>query len=171
MDRLYTPWRRSYVVNQKPTDCPFCDYITGDPGHDAENRILYRGEYAYIILNRFPYNSGHLMVLPNVHVSTLMELDADCQTEMMQMTTYCTFILEEAYHPQGFNIGVNIGAAAGAGMAAHLHFHIVPRWNGDTNFMPVVAETRVLPEWLDETYERLRAIVDKHPFVNDEVMK
>ena len=155
MDRLYTPWRRSYVVNQKPSGCPFCDYIAEDASQDAANLILYRGQQAYIILNRYPYNSGHLMVLPNQHVSTLLDLDDACQIEMMRLTSYGTYILEESYHPQGFNVGVNIGAAAGAGMAAHLHVHIVPRWHGDTNFMPVVAETRVLPEWLDDTYSRL----------------
>jgi len=125
---------------------------------------LLRGEYAFVVLNRYPYSNGHLMVLPNVHASMLTDLDDACQQELMLMTTYCTRILQMAYYPHGFNVGINLGKAAGAGMEPHLHIHIVPRWEGDTNFMPVVGRTKVLPESLDDAYARLRALVDETPF-------
>lgn len=157
MERLYTPWRREYVVNPKAVDCPFCDYLSQDASHDAENLILVRGQRTFAILNRYPYNNGHLMVLPNLHVSDLEALDEATQLELMQMTTLAKHVLQRTLQPQGFNVGLNLGKAAGAGLADHLHVHIVPRWVGDTNFMPIVANTRVLPEWLDETYQRLRA--------------
>lgn len=160
MDRLYTPWRWDYIVNPKPTDCPFCDYLAQNPAHDAENNILLRGQNAFIVLNRFPYSNGHIMVLPNRHVSMLEDLSESCLAEVMRLTTYCTNILSRAYHAHGFNVGINLGKAAGAGMEAHLHVHIVPRWEGDTNFMPVIGKTRTLPEVLDDTYRRLRAIIE-----------
>ncbi|NOX61004.1 MAG: HIT domain-containing protein [Chloroflexi bacterium] len=163
MDRLYTPWRLSYVVNEKPSHCPFCQYIRQDPAHDPENYLLFRGERAFIILNRFPYNSGHLMVLPNEHIASLLDLEPQVRNELMELTTYSIHLLTEAYHPQGFNVGLNLGQAAGAGMAAHLHFHIVPRWQGDTNFMPIIGETKVLPELLEDTYKRLRQVIAKQP--------
>ena len=163
MDRLYTPWRLSYVVNEKPHDCPFCEYIQQDPARDPENFLLFRGERTFIILNRFPYNSGHLMVLPNAHVASLLDLESQVRSELMELTAYSIQLLTEAYHPQGFNLGLNLGKAAGAGMAAHLHFHIVPRWQGDTNFMPVIGETKVLPELLEDTYRRLREIIARQP--------
>ena len=159
MDRLYTPWRREYVVNPKTIDCPFCDYLSQDASQDAENLVLLRRPRAFIILNRYPYNNGHLMVLPNEHVADLESLDSEAQSELMHLTTVCTQLLSQTLHPQGFNIGIKIGKAAGAGLASHLHVHIVPRWHGDTNFMPVVASTRVLPEWLAETYQRLRTLL------------
>ncbi len=164
MDRLYTPWRLPYIMNPKPADCPFCDYLLQDPSHDSENMMLVRGQHAFIVLNRFPYSNGHLMVLPNEHVSQLVELEGHTQTEIMRLTTYCTQILDNAFHPHGFNVGINLGKAAGAGMEAHLHVHIVPRWTGDTNFMPVVAQTRTLPEWLADTYSRLLILVKGHPY-------
>lgn len=164
MDRLYTPWRLKYMVSQKPIDCPFCDYVGQEHEHDVANLILRRGERAFVILNRYPYNNGHLMVLPYEHASNLCDLDDDTQAEMMRWTTYCTRILELVYHPNGFNIGINIGSAAGAGLAAHLHMHIVPRWLGDTNYMPVVAGTRILPELLEDTYQRLHRMMDENPF-------
>ncbi len=164
MDQLYTPWRWDYMVNPKPTDCPFCDYLHQDPSHDPEDYLLLRGEHAFVVLNRYPYSNGHLMVLPNKHVSMLTDLDVACQQELMLLTTYCTRILQMAYHPHGFNVGINLGKAAGAGMEPHLHVHVVPRWEGDTNFMPVVGRTKVLPESMDDTYARLRALVDETPF-------
>ena len=164
MERLYTPWRLPYIVNPKPDDCPFCYYLSLDPAHDPENLLLLRGRNAFVVLNRYPYSNGHLMVLPNEHVMRLDEIDDATQAEIMKLTTYCTLILEQAYHPHGFNVGLNLGKAAGAGMEAHLHMHIVPRWQGDTNFMPVLAETKVLPELLQETYERLRALVEATPY-------
>jgi ATP adenylyltransferase len=110
------------------------------------------------MLNLYPYNNGHMMVIPNQHVSALEALEEETLAEMMALTQRAIRVLKEAYSPQGFNIGINQGEAAGAGIAAHLHQHIVPRWNGDTNFMTIIAETRTIPEWIDETYERLRAI-------------
>lgn len=160
MDRLYAPWRWEYIVNPKPTDCPFCDYLSQDPTRDAENNILLRGQNAFVVLNRFPYSNGHIMVLPNRHVSMLEDLEDGCQAELMQLTTYCTKILRRAYHPQGFNVGINLGKVAGAGMETHLHIHIVPRWEGDTNFMPVIGQTRMLPEELADTFRRLRDIIE-----------
>jgi len=151
------------MVNPKPKTCPFCEYIAQDDSHDAENLILHRAPYAFIILNRFPYSNGHLMVLPNVHVSTLDALDDATQFELMRLTTYSTQILKEAYHPHGFNVGINIGKAAGAGMEDHLHVHIVPRWMGDTNFMPVIGKTKVMPETLDSVYARLKRIMEALP--------
>ena len=159
MDRLYTPWRWDYMVNPKPDHCPFCEYLAQDADHDPENFILLRAPHTFIVLNRYPYSNGHLMVLPNEHVSTLDVLSDETQFELMKLTTYCTQILKSAYHPHGFNVGINIGKAAGAGMEAHLHIHIVPRWQGDTNFMPVIAKTKVMPESLDDTYARLKRVM------------
>jgi ATP adenylyltransferase len=163
MERLYTPWRWDYMVNPKPNNCPFCDYLAQDASHDPENFILLRAPKAFIVLNRYPYSNGHLMALPNEHVSTLAVLDDETQFELMKLTTYCTQILQEAYHPHGFNVGINIGKAAGAGMEAHLHVHIVPRWQGDTNFMPVIGKTKVMPETLESVYARLKRMMEKIP--------
>lgn len=159
LQRLYTPWRREYVVNPKAVDCPFCDYLSQDPTHDADNLILLRSSHGFVILNRYPYNNGHLMVLPNLHISDLEAMDDETQLELMQLTTLAKHLLEQTLQPQGFNVGLNLGKAAGAGLADHLHLHIVPRWFGDTNFMPIVANTRVLPEWLGETYQRLHTVL------------
>ncbi len=164
MDHLYTPWRREYVVNPKAVDCPFCDYLLQEPGHDPENLILLRAPRSFIILNRYPYNNGHLMILPNAHVADLEALDEATQLELIKLAAYSKIVLDSALQPQGFNMGLNLGRAAGAGLASHLHIHVVPRWYGDTNFMPIVAETRVLPEWLAETYRRLRVVVEMMPF-------
>ncbi|RME82388.1 MAG: HIT domain-containing protein [Caldilineae bacterium] len=164
MDRLYTPWRLPYIVNPKPSNCPFCDYLHQDPARDPDNLLLLRGRHAFVVLNRFPYNNGHLMVLPNQHVAYLTDLDDATQAEIMKLTTYCTDLLGRAFRAHGFNVGINLGKAAGAGMEPHLHVHIVPRWEGDTNFMPVIAKTRVLPEWLADTYERLRQAMEEHPY-------
>lgn len=140
--------------NNKETGCVFC-HAQAQPD-SAENLIAFRSERAYVILNRFPYTSGHLMVIPFVHQSNLEELDSATRAEMMELTSRCTTILREIYHPQGFNVGVNIGEAAGAGVLGHVHIHIVPRWKGDTNFMSAIGGTRVLPEALDQTYQRVR---------------
>ncbi len=163
MDRLYTPWRWDYIVNPKPSHCPFCAYLQQDPSHDPENYILYRGNHAFIVLNRYPYSNGHTMVLPNQHIAMLEDTDRETQNEMMALTTYCTALLRRAYHAHGFNVGINLGKAAGAGMEPHLHIHIVPRWEGDTNFMPVIGKTKVLPETLDETYARLSTLMQEFP--------
>lgn len=163
MNRLYTPWRWDYIVNPKPSNCPFCDYLQQDPEHDSDNYILYRGRHAFIMLNAYPYSNGHVMVLPKAHVSMLADTDIVTQAEMMALTTYCTTLLGRAYNAQGFNVGINLGKAAGAGMEPHLHIHIVPRWEGDTNFMPVIGRTQVLPEMLDDSYQRLHRLLTQFP--------
>jgi len=166
MDHLYTPWRWQYIVNPKPSGCPFCAYLAQAPDHDAENFILLRAARTFAILNRFPYSNGHLLVMPAAHISDLTEIDPGVQAELMHLTSYCTGVLQQVYRPHGFNIGINLGQAAGAGMAAHLHIHIVPRWQGDANFMPVIGQTLTLPETLAQTYDRLHAIVAQNPFQN-----
>ncbi len=122
----------------------------------AENLIAHRGEHAYVILNRYPYTSGHLMVVPYVHQPNLEELDPQIRAEMMELTTRCMTILRRIYHPPAFNMGANIGEAAGAGVKAHVHIHIVPRWAGDTNFMSTIGDIRVLPELLEDTYRKVQ---------------
>jgi ATP adenylyltransferase len=141
-----------------PEECLFC---VKPRSEDAEAHIVYRGRLCYVILNRFPYNNGHLMVAPYAHVATLEDLDMETLTELMTLTQLCLRVLREAYDPEGFNVGMNIGAVAGAGVAEHLHLHIVPRWGGDTNYMTTTGHTRVIPEWLDQTYERLRPLFDQ----------
>jgi len=141
-----------------PEGCLFC---VKPRSQDAEAHILYRGQHCYVILNRFPYNNGHLMVVPYAHVASLEDLDTETMVELMALTQLSLRVLREAYDPQGFNIGINVGGVAGAGVADHIHLHVVPRWSGDTNYMTVVAETRVIPEWLDQTYRRLRPLFDR----------
>jgi ATP adenylyltransferase len=143
-----------YIENSKEDGCVFCNAQEQEDG--AENLIAYRGERAYVILNRYPYTSGHLMVIPLLHRPNLEELDSDIRAEMMELTTRCMTVLRNVYNPQGFNVGVNIGEAAGAGVKEHVHIHIVPRWMGDTNFMSSVGATRVLPEALEDTYKRVK---------------
>jgi ATP adenylyltransferase len=144
--------------NKKEDGCVFC--AAQARTDNAENLIAHRGERAYVILNRYPYTSGHLMVNPFVHVSTLEELDAATRAEMMELASRCTTVLNAIYKPQGFNIGLNMGVAAGAGVLGHVHIHIVPRWKGDTNFMSSVGGTRVLPEALEVTYQRVKEKFD-----------
>ena len=144
----------SYIETPKPKQgCVFCQALDQQDGPD--NLIVTRGNYCFVILNRYPYTSGHLMVLPFLHVSTLLELDPDIRTEMFELAVKCTEVLDQVYHVEGFNIGANIGAAAGAGIEEHVHLHIVPRWQGDTNFMSSLGKTRVLPETLEQTYRRV----------------
>lgn len=156
MKRLWAPWRMKFVQSQDPhTKCVFCRVQAQNS--DSKNLIIFRGQMAYVILNRYPYTSGHLMVVSNEHLPTLEELDASTRCEMMELATKGMGILRRVYRPEGFNFGSNIGEAAGAGIAGHVHLHVVPRWGGDTNFMSALAETRVLPEKLGETYRRIYA--------------
>ena len=143
-----------YIQNSKEEGCVFCSAQEMDDG--AENLIAFRAERAYVILNRYPYTSGHVMVVPLDHKPNLEELDAQTRAEMMELTTRCMTVLRKIYHPEAFNMGANIGEAAGAGVKQHVHIHIVPRWGGDTNFMSTVGGTRVLPEALESTYERVK---------------
>jgi ATP adenylyltransferase len=162
MKRLWTPWRMAYLTGtdqpHPQSVCVFCAKITAP---DESEHVLYRGRFAYVTLNRYPYNNGHLMILPYAHVASLEDLDPPTLTELMLLTNRGLAVLRKAYQPDGFNIGVNLGQAAGAGIAEHVHIHVVPRWNADTNFMPIVGETRVIPETLDQTYARLRPLFDE----------
>ena len=160
MSHLWTPWRMAYLQGKDPLPegCLFC--VKPDE-EDTEAHIVHRGRLCYVILNRFPYNNGHLMVVPYAHVSTLEDLDAETLANLMALTQLSLRVLREAYSPQGFNVGMNIGGVAGAGVAGHVHLHVVPRWGGDTNAMAVVGETRVIPEWLHQTYERLRPLFER----------
>ena len=159
MDRLWAPWRLSYVTAaQVPaTDCIFCDACAS---RDVDLVVL-RGRVCYVILNLYPYNNGHLMVVPNRHLAALEALTPDEQIELMQLARLAEMALNEAYRPQGINVGINLGKAAGAGIENHLHIHLVPRWSGDTNFMTAVGQTRVLPEDLAATVARLRPIFER----------
>jgi len=166
VERLYAPWRLAYVTRTDDrtsglalTGCIFCD----KPGQerDSDNLILQRGKTCYVILNAFPYNNGHLMVIPYRHLSTPTELTAEEGAEMFAAMSHMLRVLDFVYHPNGYNTGMNIGAAAGAGIAAHLHLHIVPRWNGDTNFMPVIGDAKVMPETLDQTYTKIKTALEK----------
>jgi ATP adenylyltransferase len=141
-----------------PEDCLFC---TKPQSEDTEAHIVHRGRLCYVILNRFPYNNGHLMVVPYAHVPSLEDLEAHILTDLMALTQLSLRVLREAYNPQGFNVGLNIGEAAGAGIVGHIHLHIVPRWGGDTNYMTTVCQMRVIPEWLDEMYAQLRPLFDR----------
>ncbi|HFC09532.1 MAG TPA: HIT domain-containing protein [Chloroflexi bacterium] len=155
MDYLWSPWRMEYIENHiREEGCVFCK--AQKQPDSPENLIVYRGQRAFVMLNRYPYTSGHLMVIPFRHEADLVALDADTRAEMMELTAQAIRVLRAVYHPQAFNVGMNLGAAAGAGIAAHLHMHIVPRWSGDTNFMSTLAQTRVLPESLETTYARVR---------------
>ncbi len=157
MDHLFTPWRMAYIQSNKTDNgCVFCNAL--EQPDSPENGIVYRGERAFVILNRFPYTSGHLMVLPYRHESTLEGLEAATRTEMMELTTQVIRVLGKIYRPQGFNVGINLGEAAGAGIEQHLHIHVVPRWVGDTNFMSTVGGVRVLPEALEETWANVRRL-------------
>jgi ATP adenylyltransferase len=161
MDRLWSPWRLAYVTGTSTTSgCIFCDAASaGDPERDS--LVLVRGRLAYVILNLYPYNNGHLMVVPNRHVGSLAASTADELNEMMRLTRDAEIALAEAYQPQGINVGINIGRPAGAGVLDHVHIHLVPRWNGDTNFMSVIGNTRVLPEELGATKKRLQPIFER----------
>jgi ATP adenylyltransferase len=165
VDRLYSPWRLSYVTSaDKPrTGCIFCD--AADAALQAE-LVVDRGQSAFVILNLYPYNSGHVMVVPNRHVATLGELDRAELAELMLLVQRAERALTDVYAPQGLNVGINIGKAAGAGMADHLHVHVVPRWAGDTNFMSTVGDVRVLPEEVPVSASRLRAAFEKQQEVS-----
>lgn len=161
MERLWTPWRLAYVTAASKGDpgCVFC--AAAAPGGDA-SLIVYRGVTCFVILNLYPYNNGHVMVVPQRHIGRLADLTAAEREELMGLTRAVEMALEERYHPHGFNMGLNLGKSAGAGVLDHLHMHIVPRWKGDTNFMTVVGETRVLPETLTETALQLAPLVARH---------
>jgi ATP adenylyltransferase len=159
-ERLWAPWRLSYIESASaPGGCIFVDLPAQE--NDRDNLILHRGETAFVMLNAFPYTNGHLMIAPYRHTADLEELEANELLEINQLLVRCVRWITKAYRPQGYNIGVNLGEAAGAGIPDHVHWHIVPRWTGDTNFMTTVGEVRVLPQSLSESYDRLRAVVEE----------
>jgi ATP adenylyltransferase len=152
-DVVWAPWRMAYILGDKPAGCIFCEKIRAQD--DAQNLILWRGHTAFVMLNRYPYNNGHLMVVPHAHAASLTALEAAQRAELGELTMRCEQVLRQAMRPDGLNIGLNLGSAAGAGIAEHLHVHVVPRWDGDTNYMTVVGEVRVIPQHLDDTYALL----------------
>ena len=162
MDHLWSPWRLDYVMgaagSDKAAGCIFCDAAATS---NRDDLILIRGRLAFVILNLYPYNNGHLMVAPNRHFASLAGATADERAEMMRFTCDAEIALTEAYQPHGINVGINLGRPAGAGIVDHIHIHLVPRWTGDTNFMSVVGGTRVLPEDLGESAKRLRPIFER----------
>lgn len=158
MRTLWAPWRIDYILGPKPDACVFC--LPEHREEDERRRILHRGRHAFVILNIFPYNNGHLMVTPFRHVMRLTDLSPEETHECMDLIVACSDILTKLFKPQGINVGLNLGEAAGAGIREHLHFHLVPRWNGDSSFMAVFSETRVIPQHLDQTYATLKPHFD-----------
>jgi len=163
MDKLYSPWRSKYIEsfkpgNEKEEGCLFCRIASENK--DKENLLIHRSKSSYIIMNLFPYNSGHLMIVPYKHASTLGELNDEENLDCMNMLNLATKLLNETIYPHGFNIGVNIGRVSGAGIENHVHFHIVPRWDGDTNFMPVLNDVKIVSEAMEDTYKKLKKAVE-----------
>jgi len=150
---LWAPWRMEYILSKKTKECIFC--LDKDEAHDKTKLILSRSSLSFVIMNRYPYNNGHLMVAPFNHFSAIEDLDGDTVLDMFMMLKKSMSILHTCLRPEGFNVGINMGRVGGAGIEDHLHIHIVPRWNGDTNFMPVLGDVRVMPEHLDATYNKL----------------
>lgn len=156
LQRLWAPWRFGYIGGGDAIEgCPFCVLPSRGPERDRESLILHRGEHAYVIFNAYPYNPGHLMVVPNDHVADLEDLAEDAAAELWRLGRRIVSVLKERLSCQGVNLGMNLGAAGGAGIADHLHLHVVPRWGGDTNFISVVGSARVLPRALEELYDEL----------------
>ena len=154
MDFLWTPWRYAYVTNaDKETGCIFCE---APKQSDEKARIVHRGAHCYIILNIYPYTSGHVMIVPYAHLDELQKLPADAAQEMMALSQRMESVLRSLYRPDGINLGMNLGKAAGAGVSGHIHMHVLPRWIADASFVTVIGETRVMPEALEDTWTRLR---------------
>jgi ATP adenylyltransferase len=160
MDYLWTPWRYQYIADasKSSSGCIFCDAMAAND--DAKTLIVLRGKKNYIILNRYPYTSGHVMIVPYEHVADFAGANRETMCEMMLLAQRVQAALGKAYHPEGYNVGMNLGRAAGAGVQGHLHLHVLPRWCGDSNFMTVTGETRVEPEDLATTYQKLRAALE-----------
>ncbi len=159
MDHLWSPWRLAYITGKASAEgCVFCTAVADTA---ADPLVVFRGKSCFVILNLFPYNNGHLLVVPNRHIATVASASSEELSELMELTRRAEIALTEAYAPHGMNMGINLGKPAGAGILDHLHLHVVPRWNGDTNFMTIVGQTRVLPEELPETAARLRPIFER----------
>jgi ATP adenylyltransferase len=160
-ERIWAPWRLPYVkdaTKESAQECIFCTKPA--EGDDKANLIVHRGERCFVILNLFPYTNGHLMIAPYEHLASVTDLETATLSEMLELTKRAMGIIEESYEPQGYNIGFNQGRVAGAGIDQHIHMHVVPRWGGDTNFMPVLADTRVMPQTLEQSYDALRGGFD-----------
>ena len=156
MDYLWTPWRFQYVSEGTRNEgCIFCEKVSADPSNNREHLILYRGHWNFVLLNLYPYTVGHAMIVPRAHIAELTEATPETLAEMMALAQQFQRALEDVYHPEGYNLGLNMGRCAGAGVEHHIHMHILPRWVGDSNFMTVVGETRVEPENLATTYDKL----------------
>lgn len=159
MKKIYAPWRSEYIRNPDNYSCIFCKASKGK--NDKTCYVLLRGEHTFVMMNIFPYNNGHVMIAPYKHTGDLQELNLDEMNELISYTQIWEAAIREAMNPQGFNIGMNIGRVAGAGVEDHLHIHVVPRWSGDTNFMPVIGETKVIPMNLDEAYDLLKSTYEQ----------
>ncbi|HDL90053.1 MAG TPA: HIT domain-containing protein [Thermodesulforhabdus norvegica] len=159
MKNLWAPWRIDYILGEREPYCIFCP--EGSGLSDEERLILYRGKRIMVVMNKYPYNNGHLLVAPWRHVSDLVDLDEEEIRDLMVCIQHCIRILRKVMSPHGFNVGLNLGAVAGAGIEEHIHFHVVPRWDGDTNFMATIAEIRCIPEHLRKTYEKLKPYFQK----------
>ena len=159
MERLWSPWRAKYIASGVDSQSPACVFcrIAANPDQDETNFVLHRAEHAFVVLNLFPYITGHLMIVPYLHTSELDAVAKEITDEMMDLAKRAQTALRDVYSPSGFNMGMNLGTAAGAGIADHIHIHFLPRWDGDTNFMTSVGESRVIPEALEVTYGKLRS--------------
>ncbi|HAG11157.1 MAG TPA: HIT family hydrolase [Desulfotomaculum sp.] len=160
MERIWAPWRTVYVGGKQNEGCIFCEKIQSDHSHDEKNYLLLRSDQVFTLLNLYPYSNGHIMVAPVKHVGDIAGLTENEFLQIGKVTKYMAGLLKEVFKPDGFNIGANLGKVAGAGIPGHIHVHIVPRWNGDTNFMSVVGDVRVISEALDTTYKKLRAAME-----------
>lgn len=159
MKALWAPWRMEYILGKKEPECIFCSYPKKN--NDRDNLILYRSAHNFVMMNKYPYNNGHIMVVPYIHTSTIDNLTDEILLDFIKVTQRSLKSLKEIFRPEGFNIGINIGAVAGAGMEEHVHLHMVPRWAGDTSFMSVLGEIRVVPEHIMETYDKLYPTFNK----------
>ena len=161
MDFLWSPWRYDYVssAEEQRGPCIFC--VDAGRGDDIERLILFRSTHAFIIMNRYPYTSGHVMIAPYLHIGNLTATAGEALSEMMNLSQHCLAALDAVYRPDGYNVGMNLGECAGAGVRDHLHMHVVPRWVGDSSFMTVTGETRILPESLGDTYRKLKAALEQ----------
>ncbi|MBN1330798.1 MAG: HIT domain-containing protein [Candidatus Heimdallarchaeota archaeon] len=156
MKKIWAPWRLEYIKQSKENSCFICDIVKDDLVKDRENLILLRGKTAIILLNKYPYISGHLLVAPILHTANISEIPKETSDELWSLTTKSLELLKKAINPEGFNIGLNLGKVSGAGLKTHVHIHIVPRWSGDTNFMPILSDTRVISQALFDTYDLLK---------------
>lgn len=160
MDKLWAPWRRAYVFGKhQGRGCLFCRALRAPARNDRKNLVVHRSSHSFIILNRFPYNNGHLMVVPRRHVSSLETLKSEERLDLLRILDRSIAILQRALRPQGFNVGFNLGSAGGAGIPGHVHLHVVPRWRGDTNFMPTLTGTKVISDSLNASYRRLKSVI------------